>query len=153
MTAATTAPRPAPARRPTREVVACLLSHGDRYLLLKRSRRVGSDRGRWHCVTGFCEPGVEPMEQAVREVQEETGMPPHLVQLVRRLPLRLQGDDGTWTVHAFHFDCATDDVVLNWENDDARWLSDPAASGLRTVSWLDTVHRSLTETPELALCE
>ena len=153
MTAAVTASRPAPAWPPTREVVACLLSHDDRYLLLKRSREVSSDRGQWHCVTGFCEPGVDPVEQAVREVQEETGMPRHLVQLVRRIPLRLPGDDGTWTVHAFHFDCATDDVTLNWENDEAMWLSDPAASGLETVPWLDIVHRSLTETPELALCD
>ena len=99
---------------PPREVVACLLSHEDRYLLLKRSRRVGSDRGCWHCVTGFCEPGVDPLEQAVREVHEETGMPPEDVRLLRRAPLRLDGRDGEWTVHAFHFACSRSRVRLNW---------------------------------------
>ena len=137
---------------PLREVVACLLSHEDRYLLLKRSRQVGSDRGRWHCVTGFCEPGVDPLEQAVREVHEETGMPPDDVRLLRRTPLRLEGDDGAWTVHAFHFACSSSRVRLNWENDDAVWLCDPGTSGLPTVPWLADVHQNLTETRELALC-
>ena len=142
-------PRTSP---PPREVVACLVSHQDRYLLLKRSRRVGSDRGRWHCVTGFCEPGVDPLDQAVREVHEETGMPPDYLRLLHRAPLHLHGGDGAWTVHAFHFDCSSSRVRLNWENDDAVWLRDPGASGLPTVSWLDAVHRGLTRTGERALC-
>jgi ADP-ribose pyrophosphatase YjhB (NUDIX family) len=133
--------------------VACLLSHADHFLLLRRSRRVGSDRGRWHCVTGFCEPGVDPLEQAVREVREETGMPLEDVHLLRRAPLRLEGQDGAWTVHAFHFACSSSRVVLNWENDDAVWLCDPGASGLSMVPWLDVVHRTLTDTRRPALCD
>lgn len=143
MTATDAAPRLEAPWPPTREVVACLLSFDDQYLLLRRSEDVGSDRGRWHCVTGFCEPGVDPMEQAVREVQEETGMAPSSLRLVRRVPLHLDGGGDTWTVHAFHFACETDEVSLNWEHDQARWLSAPGDSGLRTVPWLDTVHRSL----------
>ena len=145
----------APAAAPplAREVVACLLSHDDRQLLLRRSRHVGSDRGRWHCVTGFCDPGVDPLEQAVREVHEETGMPPGSVRLLRRTSLLLMGEDGPWTVHAFHFACSSSRVRLNWENDDAVWLSDVAGSGLPTVPWLDAVHRTLLETRELELCD
>lgn len=137
---------------PSREVVACLLSHADRFLLLKRSSRVGSDRGRWHCVTGYCEPGVDPLEQAIREVHEETGIASSDVRLLRRTPIRLAGPDGAWTVHAFHFACSSSRISLNWEHDEAVWLSDPGASGLPTVPWLDAVHRTLTDGRELARC-
>ena len=138
---------------PSREVVACLLSHADRFLLLKRSHRVGSDRGRWHCVTGFCEPGVDPLEQAIREVHEETGIAPSDVRLLRRTVIRLAGPDGAWTVHTFHFACSSSRISLNWENDEAVWLADPGTSGLPTVPWLDAVHRTLTDGRELAPCD
>jgi 8-oxo-dGTP pyrophosphatase MutT (NUDIX family) len=128
-----------------RVVVACVLSHRQRFLLLRRSRQVGSDRGLWHCVTGFCETGTEPLDQARQEINEELGVPADRMQLVRQLPpMALRGQDGIWTVHAFHFECASNRVTLNWEHDEAIWLDDYAASGLQTVSWLDAVHDGLT---------
>ena len=143
----------ATAPSPSREVVACLLSHDDRFLLLKRSHRVGSDRGRWHCVTGFCEPGVDPLEQAICEVHEETGIAASDLRLLRRTPIRLVGSDGAWTVHAFHFACSSSRISLNWEHDEAVWLSDPGTTALPTVEWLDAVHRTLTDERELARCD
>src|SRR5262249_21058093 len=57
--------------RPT-HVVTCLLLRTDqqetRMLLLRRSQRVGSYRGRWAGVSGFVEPNVSPDEQAYTEI-------------------------------------------------------------------------------------
>ena len=66
------AQRPAPL--PDRTVVAVLMFREGRLCLLRRSHAVGSDRGRWHCVTGFVDSGVDPDAQALIEVREETGL-------------------------------------------------------------------------------
>ena len=53
-------------------VVTCFLTHRGRILLLKRSDRVGSYRGRWAGVSGYME--TEPDAQALVEIFEETGL-------------------------------------------------------------------------------
>lgn len=139
---------------PDREVVACVLTHDDDYLLLRRSPQVGSDQGRWHCITGYGEVGVAPLDQALTEVAEETGLRPGALRLVRQFsPLVLTAPGGDWTVHLFHFSCARRDVVLNWENDQARWLARPLAAGLDTVDWLATLLHQVSPAPEPVLCD
>ena len=60
---------------PTKRVATSILLHGDRILILKRSAEVGSFQHHWSGVSGFVEPGEEPLETSQREVEEETGIP------------------------------------------------------------------------------
>ena len=125
-----------------RRVVACVVQHEGRLLLLKRSQEVGSDRGRWHCVTGFCDLGTEPLEQAWQELEEETGLSRRAAYLRgRATPLELMGGRGeVWTVHAFLFGTSDPEVTLNWEHDAARWADGSMLDRLDTVPWLDDIH-------------
>jgi 8-oxo-dGTP diphosphatase len=51
---------------------ALLVVDGGKLLLVRRA--VEPWRGRWDIPGGFCEYGEHPMEAAVRETQEETGL-------------------------------------------------------------------------------
>jgi NADH pyrophosphatase NudC (nudix superfamily) len=74
-----------------RTVIACFLRHEQKICLLKRSQAVGSSPGRWHCVTGFVEPGIVPLDQVMTEVLEETGLNADAVTLVGSPePLRVE---------------------------------------------------------------
>ena len=57
-----------------RRVVTAFLTLGERILLLRRTDRVSTYKGRWAGVSGSVEAGSTPIEQAIQEIEEETGL-------------------------------------------------------------------------------
>lgn len=130
-----------PVAAPTREVVAVTVRHAELTALFRRSSGVGSDAGLWHCITGFVEPGVAPLDQARLELTEEAGYPDSMTQrLVLGPVLELRDQrQNQWLVHTYRLDVASTQVVLNWEHDDVRWLAPTQLASVPTVPWLDDV--------------
>ena len=110
-----------------------------RLCLLRRSHAVSSDRGRWHCVTGFVDSDVDPDAQAFAEVLEETGLTasdlgPLAVGPVLDLP---DPAGQTWRVHVYTAHVPRGEVALNWEHDASCWVTWPSAvATLTLVPWL-----------------
>jgi len=103
-----------------KNVVTCVLRRKGKMLLLKRSQKVGTNKGKWAAVSGFIERGERPEETALKEVMEETGI---------RTP-RLEGRAGSirirdgmylWTIHPFLFEVGDEEVVLDWEHTEYVW--------------------------------
>ena len=117
-------------------VVTAVIRHRGRVLLLRRSARVGSYSGCWAAVSGYLE-GRQPLEQALREVGEETGIAASALRLVRAgRPFEVvdAGLGRVWCVHPFLFEAdAAPDVKLDWEHEDYRWVRPSDIEGLRTV--------------------
>jgi 8-oxo-dGTP diphosphatase len=135
---------------PVREtpVVTCFLLRtgprgDDEVLVLRRSGRVRTYRGRWAGVSGYLEgaPGTagppSPEEQARREIKEETGLTPADAELVRAGdPLTFEDPDldTRWTVHPFLFRVrAGATIAIDWEHTEARWVRPGALGRYRTV--------------------
>ncbi len=101
---------------------------GDRVLLLRRSGRVGTYRGRWAGVSGYLED--EPLPQALREVAEETGLGAEDVAVLAYGPPVVAPDPRLgrrWVVHPFLLAVRPGrEVRLDWEHVAARWV--PPAS-------------------------
>jgi len=121
-------------------VVTCFLLRrsggGDEVLLLRRSERVGTYRGRWAAVSGYIES--EPsLEQAYREIAEEVGLAREEVRLLAEgepLPVRDAAAGTRWTVHPFLFlALAPEKVRLDWEHEEARWVRPEELSQYETV--------------------
>ena len=104
---------------------------GDEVLLLRRSERVGTYAGRWAGVSGYLESAT-PLEQAYREIEEETGLSRQDVRLLAKgEPLDV--DDAAlgvrWRVHPFLFEVEAPGLVnLDWEHTESRWV-EPAGLG------------------------
>ncbi|WP_162834404.1 NUDIX domain-containing protein [Amycolatopsis circi] len=129
------------------EVVAVLLTHRGRVCLLRRSSAVGSDRGQWHCVTGFLPPGGIPVRQAELELREETGLSRDGLESFETGPVLRLPDErgGYWIVHVYRVETAGTELRLNWENDDVSWL-EPAEWGARPiVRWLPEIVTAFAE--------
>lgn len=121
-------------------VVACVLHSDGQVCLIQRSESVSSDPGKWHCVTGYLPPGRSPLETALAEIREETGLQSHQMRLLDGPEtLQLKGDGKVWTVHVFHFEVYTVRLQLNWENSRYQWLTRDQVSSLDCVPWLHHV--------------
>ncbi|RZV11775.1 translation initiation factor 2B subunit (eIF-2B alpha/beta/delta family) [Natrinema hispanicum] len=105
-------------------VVTAFLRHHGEILLLRRSEAVGTYTGQWGGVSGFAEG--QPDEQVRVELQEETGLEPDAVSLVRSgRPVEFDDPDleRAWVVHPYLFDCETREIELSEEHDTAEWVS------------------------------
>lgn len=125
---------------PGHSIVAVVLTHAGRLCLLRRSRDVGSDSGRWHCVTGYLPFDTDPREQALAEVREETGLDrPQLGALVAGHTLELPDVSGhSWTVFTFSCEVTDPHLRINWEHDAYAWVP-RSAQGRDVVPWLHDV--------------
>ena len=126
------------------QVIAAVITHQDRIGAFRRSSEVKWDSGQWHCVTGYVPPGTSPLNQAIIEVHEETGISGDDLTLRGAAVFDKVGDDGQiWRIHAFHFASATNELALNWEHDASRWVTVQEFMTMPRVYWLDSVLRAL----------
>ena len=125
------------------KVVTCFLLRrspgGDEVLLLRRSQRVGTYRGRWAGVSGYLEE-ANPLAQAYREIEEEAGLARDEVTLLRAGEPLVVVDaeaDRSWIVHPFLFEVRPDaQVRVDWEHTEARWVRPEEVSAFDTVPQL-----------------
>jgi 8-oxo-dGTP pyrophosphatase MutT (NUDIX family) len=55
-------------------VVTVFIEYHGKILLLRRSQKVKSMKGKWAAVSGYIEKQQEPLRQAFKEAYEETGL-------------------------------------------------------------------------------
>jgi len=111
------------------KVVTCFLLRrsggGEEVLLLRRSQRVSTYRGRWAGVSGYIEK-TDPLTQAYTEIEEETGLAREDVQLLRTgEPLEVVDTEAArrWIVHPFLFEVEEPAKIrADWEHTETRWI-------------------------------
>ena len=134
----------------SRQVVTAFLEHDGKILIVRRSQAVGTHRGRWSGISGYLER--EPLDQALVEIEEETGLGEGDVKLVSSGQV-LEIDDAEnkvrWHVHPFLFHVKHPEAVqLDWENLELRWITPADIDHYDTVPALkETLARCLMNKP------
>jgi PncC family amidohydrolase len=120
-------------------VVTSFLEHDGEVLILRRSRKVGSYRGKWAGVSGYLESNDDEA-QARREIEEETGLDSKAIRLLRKgAPIEVLDRDlgRRWVVHPFLFRVkAPEDIRMDWEHTETRWIKPSELSKFETVPGL-----------------
>ena len=133
------------------EIVLAALRCGTQICLARRSQLVATSRGLWSVVTGYLEPGVDPLMQAYTELEEELGLRQPVVQLVGRLepvPLTSPSSAKEFLVHPFLFECdSSEELVLNWENDEVQWVEPSRLESADSVRWQLPLVQALLSNP------
>jgi len=125
-----------------KHVVTSVLKDGPKILLLQRSNRVGSFRGRWAGVSGFIEHGETDAEAVRREMEEEIGS--NKVRLIRHTePQRFRDGDVVWCVHPFLFEVKDPDIRTDWEHKKFEWIAPEDIIKYETVRGLEQVLSAL----------
>ena len=123
---------------PAQHVVTCFLLYNERILILKRSDKVRTHKGKWAGVSGYIEPGETPEETAVKEIREETGLQEDDVELVRKgEPIHVQDGSHVWVVHPYLFRTETDKIIIDWEHTEYCWISPDELKDFDFVVFLD----------------
>ena len=98
----------------------------DKVLLLRRSNRVRTMRGKWSGISGIIEGNEKPLNRAKTEIFEEAGIARSKIRLIRSADgIRIKSPqyrNHEWVVSAFLFEADSPPVRLNWENSDYRWV-------------------------------
>lgn len=122
-----------------KHVVTCFLESEGRILLLRRSEKVGSYRGRWAGVSGYVES--DPDTQALTEIREETGLDDEDISLSKKgEPLRIEDEELStrWVVHPYLFHVNSPaKIKIDWEHVDYRWIEPKTIGNYDTVPALE----------------
>lgn len=120
-----------------RHVVTCFLERNGKIMILHRSGRVGTYRGKWAGVSGYIEEGNSALEQARTEIREEAGLDQEDVELVREGELVEVVDPRLgrkWIVHPLRFKVLRPDkITIDWEHTEAKWIDPEEIAQHETV--------------------
>ena len=129
------------------DVVTCFIEFEGKILLLRRSQAVGSYQQRWAGISGYIEPGNTPLAQAKLEIEEELGLDPENLVLVKEgEPIEVVDRelDRTWIVHPFRFRVSGELALkTNWEHTECRWIAPQDIVSYDTVPQLDAAWESV----------
>lgn len=120
-------------------VVTCLLEHYGKILILRRSEQVGTYRGLWGGVAGFVEENEDPLETAIKEIEEEIGIKKEDIKLIKRgNPVSFtdvyEGKKFDWTIFPFLFSIETiENIQINWEHSEHQWIVPSEIENFETV--------------------
>jgi 8-oxo-dGTP pyrophosphatase MutT (NUDIX family) len=117
-------------------VVTSFLRYKGKILLFQRSASVGTYRGKWGACSGYIEGNEDPKDRALIEIREETGLQEDNVTLVKEgNPLEIFDEQKaiTWVVHPFLFDLKVNNIQIDWEHVQYKWVSPEEIQKFDTV--------------------
>jgi 8-oxo-dGTP diphosphatase len=138
-------------------IVTAFIEYRGKVLLLRRSQRVKTMKGKWAGVSGYIEAYERPLVRAFKEIEEETGLTHKNVQILREgRPLEAADDTRPdtllWVVHPFYFRTNSSAINLDWEHDQYKWVNPNEIENLETVprlkEALDRVYPGISDSFE-----
>lgn len=134
-----------------KEIVTSFLIKNGKVLILKRSDKVGSFKGKWAGISGFIED-ENSLEAALREIKEETGIDSKYLELLKiGVPFDINDavNDTIWSINPFLFLFKGRKINIDWEHDTFEWVYPKEIENYDTVTNLKKTLYNLIENAEL----
>lgn len=132
-------------------VVTVIAKRDGKILILKRSRKVGTYQEHWAGVSGSLLPGETPAEAASRELGEELGSNVKRSRtMIQSQPVYARDGGTLWKVHPFLIEVESEQVSINWEHEEFRWIDPGEIGKYQTVPRLNRVIESLLKAEAVA---
>lgn len=106
-------------------VINCVVKHGDRILLVKRSDELNFYPGYWNGISGFLDDERSLEEKVRDELEEEIGLGERDILSIKLCGVFHQEAPEykkNWIVHPVLVEVKSDRVKLDWESEEYRWI-------------------------------
>ena len=124
-------------------IVTSFIKNSDQILILKRSEKVRSMKGLWSGVSGIIENNENPIDRAKIEIFEEVGIKEKEIKLVKKVEkMKIQSQqykNHQWEIFPFLFETKNENVELNWENSEFKWILPKELKNYQTVPSLEKI--------------
>ena len=133
-----------------KRVVTSFLQLNDKILVLKRSTKVKTHQQMWGGISGYLEKGEEPLARALKEIQEETGLSEDNVDIITASePIGIpdQDIDVLWVIYPYLFNTQKQEIKIDWEHTEHKWIQPEELSDLVTVPALAETLQMVLPTP------
>lgn len=124
-------------------VVMAFVVFEEKILLIKRSNKVRTYKGKWSVVGGYFDELKSPAQKAVEEVSEELGIGQENILAVKRGKRIVQIDSDIsmkWVVFPVVIELKNKpEIKLDWENTSYKWLKPEEIENLETVPMLGQI--------------
>ena len=128
-------------------IVTSFLKHNNKILILRRSKKVKSMKELWAGISGIIENNELPINRAKIEIFEEVGIKQEYITLIKssnEITVESpQYANHQWIIFPFFFKTDTNDIKLNWENSEFRWIDIQELKEFNTVPSLEKILFSL----------
>jgi 8-oxo-dGTP diphosphatase len=108
------------------DVVTAFLENDNNILILRRSTKVRTMKGKWGAVSGYLE-NLDPLTQAILEIKEETGLSNDNIRFIRSGAVIEASDPDSssiiYIVHPHLFHSKSREIVLSFEHDRYKWVT------------------------------
>lgn len=130
------------------DVVTAFLEYDSQILILRRSNSVKTMKEKWGAVSGYLENN-DPLRQAIKEINEETGLDSSKIRLVRSgdvlVAIDPENPDTSYNIHPFLFQSKSRRVILSREHDRFKWITMKELWRYDTVPKLKEAYESVAE--------
>lgn len=132
------------------DVVTAVIERKGKILLLKRGNRVRTYKGKWACVSGYREGNENPLDRAIKEIEEEIGIEKSEIRLLKSgNPIEFRDAEGEWRVYPFLFTTEKSEIKIDWEHTEYRWIEPYEIEKYDTVPKLkEAIYSLLDITPQ-----
>ena len=127
-------------------VINCVVRHGDTILIVQRSSKMRLYPNFWNGISGFLDDRKNIEEKVKEELEEELGIKAGDIVSIHRGQVFDQEEEKynkTWIVHPILVDVKTDNVKLDWEAQNYKWIKVEEAKAFDLLPGFDKVIESL----------
>ena len=127
-------------------VVNCVVRFKDKILLVKRSGGMKFYPNYWNGISGFLDDDQTIEEKVMEELTEELGIEEDDIVSMEKGGIIEYEDSAykkTWLIHPVLVDLDTDDVKIDWEAREFKWVTKEELNNFELLPGFDKVAESL----------
>lgn len=129
-------------------VINCVVKYRDKILIVKRNQKMKFYPNLWNGISGFLDDGKTIEQKAREEIKEELGLEEKNILKIKQgktFEIDEPRYSKTWIVHPILAEVDTDEIRLDWEARDYKWLKVNETKNLPFVLGFDDVLEILFE--------